>query len=140
MVNCLVSQCQSAFISQRHIQDGGLFVNEVMDYTKRFKKDCLVVKIYFKQAYDCISWNYLTHILNSMNFGHKWMKWMEAMVFTNFLSILVNGCSTTEIQVSRGFRQGDHISPFLFILAIDGLTGMMRNVVISKDYKGFFYE
>lgn len=133
----LVSHCQYAFISQRHIQDRVLVVNEDMDYSKRFKKDCLVVKIYFKQAYDCLSWNYLRHTLNTMNFGIKWMNWMETLVFRNSLPILVNGYPTLEFQVIRGLRHGDPFSPFLIILAIEGLVGMMINVVLSSDYKGF---
>lgn len=138
VVTGLVSHCQSTFISQRHIQDGVLVVNEIMDYAKRFKKNYLVVKIDFKQAYDCLSWNYLRHILKTMNFGiKKWMNWMETLVFGNSLSILVNGSPNFEFKVSHGFRQGDLISSFLFILATKGIAGMMRSVVLSGDNKGF---
>lgn len=72
-----------------------------------------------------------------MNFGQKMMNWIETMVFTNTISFLVNGCPTSEFQVSRGLRQGDPLSPFLFILAIEVLSCMMRNVMRSEDYKGF---
>lgn len=73
MVNSLVPNCQSTFISQMHIQDELLVTNEVMDYAKRFNKDCLVVKIVFQQAYDYICWKYLRHVMKSMHFGNKWM-------------------------------------------------------------------
>lgn len=136
-MNGLVSQCQSAFIAQRHIQDKMLVVSETLDFAKRFNKDCLVLKIDFKQEGHYIYWDYLRYVMKIMNFGNKWLQWMEVVVFINSLSILVNGCTISEIQVGRGLIQGDLISPFLFILATEGHPGMVKNVMISRSYNGF---
>lgn len=114
-----------------------LVVSETLDFAKRFNKDCLVLKIDFKQECYYICWDYLRYVLKIMNFGNKWLQWMEAMVFINSLSILVNGCTILEIQVGRGLRQGDLISPFLFILSTEGHSGMVKNVMISGSYNGF---
>lgn len=62
---------------------------------------------------------------------------MEAMVFSNTLSILVNRCPTAKIQVSRGLRQGGPHSPFLFILATEGLPDMVMNDVRLEIMKVF---
>lgn len=55
VVNNLVSQSKSAFIAYKYIQDGVLVVNEVLDFAKIFKKECLMIKMDLQKAYDCIS-------------------------------------------------------------------------------------
>ncbi|XP_058734176.1 uncharacterized protein LOC131605901 [Vicia villosa] len=72
-----------------------------------------------------------------MGCSHKWLSWMEGTVFFSSISILVNGSSTVEFEASRRLRQGDLLSPFLFLLVAEGLTIMMRNAVSSGCLKGF---
>ncbi|XP_058742110.1 uncharacterized protein LOC131614557 [Vicia villosa] len=77
-------------------------------------------------------------VLNErMGFGSKWLLWMAGTVFSSSISILVNGSPTVEFQASRGLRQGDPLSPFLFLLVAEGLAGMMRNAVSDGLFKGF---
>lgn len=123
--------------TQKGMCIGELVTNEILDFAKRNKKDCMVFKIDFARVYDCVDWNFLRNMLKSMGFGIWWMKWMESTVFTSIMSILVNGSPTTEILVSRGFRQGDPLSPFLFTIVAEGLTGMMRQAVSLGLYMGF---
>lgn len=67
-VNTLVSSSQSTFISQSYIQDVVLVVNEVLDYAKRSKKECLVIKVEFRKVCDCISWDDLIFIMKKIKF------------------------------------------------------------------------
>ncbi|XP_058783484.1 uncharacterized protein LOC131658170 [Vicia villosa] len=62
---------------------------------------------------------------------------MEAVVFTSSILILVNGSSTIEFIASRGLRQGDPFSPFLFTIVTEGLAGMVRQVIHGGLYNGF---
>ncbi|XP_058751955.1 uncharacterized mitochondrial protein AtMg01250-like [Vicia villosa] len=103
------------------------------------KKGCLLLKVDFEKAYDSISWNYLRWILEKMGFGKKWMKWMESSIFTNYMSVLVNGSATKDFKIQRGLRQGDPISPFLFVLAMEGLTALTKKSVSVGDFKPFKY-
>ncbi|XP_058765063.1 uncharacterized mitochondrial protein AtMg01250-like [Vicia villosa] len=72
-----------------------------------------------------------------MGFGERWLKWMEATVFTSTMAVLVNGSTTADFQVSRGLRQGDPLSPFLFTIVADGLVGMMKQAVSGGLYRSF---
>ena len=57
------------------------------------------------------------------------MRWMKAYVFGGTMSILINGSPMEEINIQRGLKQGDPLSPFLFLLVAEGFSGLMRNVV-----------
>ena len=75
--------------------------------------------------------------MNRMVFGQRWLAWMESCVFTSSMSVLINGCPTEDFQVGRGLRQGDPLSPFLFLIAAEGLTGLARNAVDLGEFKEF---
>ncbi|XP_058778710.1 uncharacterized protein LOC131652768 [Vicia villosa] len=72
-----------------------------------------------------------------MGFGEDWMKWMEAVVFSSKMSVLVNGSPMKEFVVERNLRQGDPISPFLFLIVMEGLRGMVNKDVENGDFEGF---
>lgn len=63
--------------------------------------------------------------------------WMESTMFASSISVLVNGNLTKDFQVCRGLRQGDPLSPFLFVITTKGLYGMMQNDARFNLFKGF---
>jgi hypothetical protein len=67
-----------------------------------------------------------------MSFSALWQKWISESVCTATTSVLVNGSPTEEFLMESGLRQGDPLSPFLFLLAAEGLNVMMRAVVQSN--------
>lgn len=64
------------------------------------------------------------------------MRWMEAIIFSSIISVIVNGSSHVAFQVSRGLRQGDPMSPFMFMLVAEGLTGLLRNSSQLGEFRG----
>ncbi|XP_058765404.1 uncharacterized protein LOC131638877 [Vicia villosa] len=140
VIGKLISSNQSAFIHGRQMMDGVVVLNEVIDYAKRKKKECLFLKVDFEKAYDCLSWDFFRYLFGRMGFVQKGLSWMEGMVFSSSLSVLVNGSPTTNFMVSRGLRQGDPLSPFLFLLVAEGLAGLMRNAVDFGGFRGFHFS
>ncbi|GAU33402.1 hypothetical protein TSUD_20950 [Trifolium subterraneum] len=134
----LISTCQSVFLPRRQILDGVVVLNEVIDLAKRRKDSCLFFKVDFERTYDTISWNYLEKMMIKMGFAERWMKWIRACIFNSSMSVLTNGSPMEDFTVGKGLRQGDPLSPFLFLIAAEGLTGMVNKAVeIGKyvDYK-----
>ncbi|MCI19814.1 LINE-1 reverse transcriptase like, partial [Trifolium medium] len=72
-----------------------------------------------------------------MGFSEGWLKWIRTCIFQSSMSILVNGSPTEDFNVRRCLRQGDPLSPFLFLIVAEGLAGMMRRAVEIGRFKGF---
>ncbi|XP_024640546.1 uncharacterized protein [Medicago truncatula] len=133
----VVSDNQSAFVRGKQILDGILIANEVVDEAKRLKKDLLLFKVDFEKAYDSIDLNYLNSVMLNMNFPTLWRKWIMECVGTATTSVLVNGCRTDEFPIQRGLRQGDPLSPFLFLLAAEGFDILMKASVSSNLFNAY---
>lgn len=86
----LVSPKLSTFIHNRFMLDGVLIVNAVVDYDIRNKNELFLFKVDFDKAFDSVSWDYLVFILKLMNFGSKWLKWIQACVYNRNICILFN--------------------------------------------------
>jgi hypothetical protein len=133
----LISKCQSAFLPGRQIFDGVLILNEIIDLATRRKDFCLFFKVDFEKAYDTVSWRFLDRMMQKMGFSDGWLKWMRACIFKSSMSVLINGSPTEDFKVGRGLRQGDPPSPFLFLIAAEGLAGLMRRAVELHKFKGY---
>ncbi|GJY79175.1 RNA-directed DNA polymerase, eukaryota, reverse transcriptase zinc-binding domain protein [Tanacetum coccineum] len=85
------------------------------------KKQSLVFKVDFEKAYDLVRWDYLDDILRNFGLGDKWRVWIQNCLRSYRGSVIVNGSPTEEFQIYKGLKQGDPLSPFLFILVMESL-------------------
>lgn len=132
----MVSDVQSGFLSGRNILDGPLIINELIGWAKRTKKKALFFKIDFEKAFDSINWNFVDSILGFMNFSEKWRLWIRGILSSARASVLVNGSPSKEFQYERGVRQGDPLSPFIFIITMEAFTFFMNKGCELELFKG----
>ncbi|GKB29293.1 RNA-directed DNA polymerase, eukaryota [Tanacetum coccineum] len=132
----IVNEVQSAFISERQILDGPFILNEIMQWCRRRKKQSLIFKVDFEKAYDSVRWDFLDDILVKFGFGIKWRGWIQNCLNSSKGSILVNGSPTEEFQFYKGLKQGDPLSPFLFILVMESLHISFQRVVDVGMFTG----
>ncbi|KAM0849493.1 hypothetical protein ACQ4PT_053710 [Festuca glaucescens] len=117
----LVSHCQSAFIRGRSIQDNFLYVKNVIKAAHAKKHPLLFLKLDIAKAFDSINWGYLLKVLSSMGFGQRWRNVIALLLSSSKSRIMLNGTPGDLFAHRRGLRQGDPLSPMLFILAMEPL-------------------
>lgn len=96
----------------------------------------MLFKVDFEKAYDSLSWDYLLEIMQIMGFNSKWCCWIKELLKSARASGLVNGSPTDEFQIHHGLRQGDPLSHFLFILAMEGLHVALMLARMANVFRG----
>ena len=118
--------------------DVALIANEVVDEKKRSGEEGVVFKIDFEKAYDHVDWGFLDHVVERKGFNLKWRSWIRGYLSSSSFAILVNGNAKGWVKASRGLRQGDPLSPFLFTLVADVLSRLMIKAEEIGLTEGFF--
>ena len=129
VMNGLINPTQIAFVEGRQILDASLIANEVIDSMQKRKERGILCKLDIEKAYDQINWSFILKVLKKMGFGDKWVGWIEWCISTATFSVLVNGSPTGFFGSSRGLRQGDPLSPYLFVLGMEALSLMIDKAV-----------
>lgn len=128
----LVSCEQSAFVPGRLITDNALLAFEcfhTIQTNRRQNRAMCAYKLDLLKAYDRVDWRYLEMALNKLGFAHRWVNWIMACVTSVRYSVKFNGTLLSSFAPSRGLRQGDPLSPFLFLFVADGLSMLLRERV-----------
>ncbi|GKD19602.1 RNA-directed DNA polymerase, eukaryota, partial [Tanacetum coccineum] len=136
VIGDLVNEVQSAFVAERQILDGPFILNEVLQWCRSKKKQALIFKVDFEKAYDSVRWDFIDDLLHKFGFGNKWRTWIQSCLRSSRGSILVNGSTTEEFQFFKGLKQGDPLSPFLFILIMESLHISFQRVVDAGLFSG----
>ncbi|GJU50878.1 zinc finger, CCHC-type containing protein [Tanacetum coccineum] len=136
VISLVVGDTQMAFIKGRQIIDGPMMVNEIITWAKKHKKRFLFLKVDFEKAFDSLSWSFLISIMGQVGFSIKWRTWIRACLESAFASVLVNGFPTKEFKLEKGLRQGDPLSPFLFILAMEAFSVAILEATNNNIFHG----
>jgi hypothetical protein len=96
----------------------------------------MLIQLDLAKAYDKISWHYMIKTLEAFGFTQHWISWIVILVSTTSYSLLINGASTKAFWPMRGIKQGDPLSPFLFILVMEGLSRSIKSTTTTGEITG----
>ena len=139
-LNSIISETQSAFIADRLIPDNVLIAFESLHHMKTGysrKTSFMAIKLDMSKAYDRVEWAFLEKILLKMGFQNSWVALIMECITTVSYSILVNGEPQRMIVPTKGLRQGDPLSPYLFLFSAEGLNAIFRKAADDGHIHGF---
>lgn len=96
----------------------------------------VAVKLDMSKAYDRVDWCFLDEVMLIIRFAHKWHGLIMQCLTSVRFSLLINGQHKKKFQPSRGIRQGDHISPYLFIICDEALSSLLYQAATSSWLTG----
>ncbi|KAK4389823.1 putative ribonuclease H protein [Sesamum angolense] len=135
LLDHIISPSQSTFIPGRLITDNVLVAFELNHFLKnkrRGKEGHVAVKLDMSKAYDMIEWDFLENMLSKLGFHNRVVSLIMLCVRLVTYSLMLNGMQFGFVKPERGIRQGDPLSPYLFILCVEGFSCLLQ----AKEHKG----
>lgn len=125
----LISPWQETFILGRNIHDNTIVAHEIVDYMKKKRANdgVIGVKLDMAKAFDKMEWCYLEKVMSKIGFSSKWCRLIMKCISSPKISLMLNGATLQSFNPSRGLRKGDSISPYIFILGMEGFSRLLSN-------------
>ena len=136
----VISPNQSAFIPGRLITDNALIAFECVHAIQKGQSErtnFCAYKLDMSKAYDRADWNFMEGIMARLGFHEQWIRWVMVCATSVRYAVKFNGNMLRSFTPSRGLRQGDPLSPYLFILCAEGLSAMLQKAEAEEKIKGF---
>uniref|UniRef100_A0A803Q8I6 Reverse transcriptase domain-containing protein n=1 Tax=Cannabis sativa TaxID=3483 RepID=A0A803Q8I6_CANSA len=135
----VISETQSAFLSNRFITDNILVAFELVHHLKhktRGNKSYSALKLDMSKAFDRVEWFYILKVMHKMGFHDRWIAMIMSCLSSTSFSFMLNGEEVGYVKPTRGLRQGDPLSPYLFLIYSEGLSRLLQHEESTQNLKG----
>ncbi|XP_026385071.1 uncharacterized protein LOC113280694 [Papaver somniferum] len=141
VLNKLISEEKVVFMKGRNIHENITLASELINEINTERKHGNVgLKLDISQDFDTVSWDFIAEVFRQYGFSDSWCKWFLNILSSARISVMINGCPEGYFSIIRGLRQGDPLSPLIFVLIEDVLSRNLsklfpnnsKNVMVSK--------
>ena len=122
----LIFSQETAYIQNRNTGENGRLISDVIEIANIRQMEGFLVTMDVEKSFDSLGHKFLISVLKKFGFGQNFISWVE-IILKNQESCVINGGTTTQyFKLNRGARQGDPISAYLFILALEILFLLVK--------------
>lgn len=127
-MDALVDKSQNTFVPGRLLVDNIIMSHELIKgYGRKGISSRCMLKVDMQKAYDSLEWPFLKQIMSALGFPNQFVGWIMMCITTVSYSIMVNGKPTERFKARKGLRQGDSLSPYLFVLSMEYLCRLLKS-------------
>ncbi|KAJ6978394.1 hypothetical protein NC653_026709 [Populus alba x Populus x berolinensis] len=132
----VIGPSQSTFLPGRNISEAILLTQELMhnSHLQSGPPRC-AIKVDLQKAFDTVRWDYILAGLKAVGIPHHIMSWIKICISTAHYTVTFNGALHGFFSATRGIHQGDPLSPYLFVLAMEGLGGIISQHTQHQKFK-----
>ena len=135
----IITENQSAFIPDHLISDNVLVAFEFMHYLNHKVEamdNYMSIKLDMSKTFDRVEWNFIKEVMEKMGFAKKWVNLIMLCISFVSYSVIINGEACGNITPSRGIRQGDPLSPYLFLLCAESFSALIHKAARDNQISG----
>jgi exonuclease III len=130
----IISPSQNGYITGRSTADSIRLIQDIIHLSELNHTPAILLTIDFQKAFDSIEWNFISVALEKFNFGPIFLTWIKTLYNDISSCICNNGKTSRYFNLSRGVRQGDPLSPYLFIIGVEILALALKKNINIKGY------